>query len=1237
MPKSSSNKSKVSASASKIELGKGFFRIEGTIQASQSFFDRAGRIDLQISSASGLQYRAPIGLHENPDHSSAHLSARPTKAFQALVICETSPRDFLVSLLTPSETLAVNTSATTVEEFTPRGKIDRLDALNIGGWLFDPGLQLSGTKAFLQVGAWLALPLVLDQDRPDIAFHRPEQASPYGFQISIADLVRQLRGLNPDFVLGESQALDLKILSADRVVDRCSWTHYVQTEGRLEKLENGLVRGWAIDLNQNDTPVNVELYIDGVRFREVTAGERRGDLISKGISKSGGGFSIDLPIIGIHEAAELGISVKRAQHDKEIARASLKREALPRRVISRRTLLSNLRSTEAASDQKPITVIIPIYNAPDEVARCIDSVVNGTFLPCHLLLIDDASPDPRINEVLSQWDGWPNVKIHRNKRNLGYTRTVNLGLSLATDTDVVLLNSDTIVSKGWLQSLRLAAYSDNRIATATAVSNNAGAFSAPEFGVDNAIPESLNIDDLGRLLRHSSLTLTPIVPTGNGFCMFMRRSCIKDIGVFDEAAFPRGYGEENDFSMRALRAGYINVVDDRTYVFHKRSASFGSEKDALNESGRNVVLDRYPEYTKLTGVFQNDLEFVSLRWHFRRALHHAGRTGKAPKPRILFVISTQTGGTPQTNQDLMDALSDRYEPWVLRCDSRILELSKFSDGRSVSVEMQALSRPIQFSLHQSEDYDERVADLLIRYAFELVHIRHIGWHSLGLPAVCRLLAIPVVFSFHDFYTVCPTVKLLDENQRFCGGRCTSTTGECTADLWPASSIPPLKHRFIHRWQELMGKMLNNCDAFVTTSPVARKTLLSTFPSLRQRKFPVIPHGRSFEKMRRVAATFSGKKRLRVLVPGNISAAKGAKLFNAIAKLDLKNEFEFHFLGDSGVVEASDNVLLHGRYHRHEFADRVAEIEPHIGVIFSIWPETYCHTLTEMWACGIPTAAFDIGAVGERLRTHGGGWLLSPDSEPAQILKFLQNLRLKRTDLVTRYKEVLNWQDSYGKHYDTHAMAVEYDSLYRQVFESRRSFGNPAKEGYRFGYSVLLVAPDSAEAWDELETIIHDYDNEPDASLIFRRTTPSGVLTQLPVSKPSAVVILAPPTSLSEATALLRYCQSENIPLILDLRASSEVMGVSKGTAGSKVMGALMGSSVLIVVSHQHQARNLTGLLPQQRVFEAPEPHSIFGLRSKTEKQPLLEAIKRLIDNQATAQKRSRRAQAYKAPKLPSKL
>src|SRR5690606_23743113 len=120
--------------------------------------------------------------------------------------------------------------------------------------------------------------------------------------------------------------------------------------------------------------------------------------------------------------------------------------------------------------------VVPVYNAHDAVRDCLDSLLRTLPAWARVLVVDDASPDPDIAVLLQTYAGEPNVTVVRNEENLGYTRTINKAISLAPGEDVVLLNSDTVVTARWLHNMRYIAYAQPRTATVTALSDNSGAF-----------------------------------------------------------------------------------------------------------------------------------------------------------------------------------------------------------------------------------------------------------------------------------------------------------------------------------------------------------------------------------------------------------------------------------------------------------------------------------------------------------------------------------------------------------------------------------------------------------------------------------------------------------------------------------------------------------------------------------------------------------------------------------------
>ncbi len=716
-----------------------------------------------------------------------------------------------------------------------------------------------------------------------------------------------------------------------------------------------------------------------------------------------------------------------------------------------------------ARQPKPPAIVVPVFNAAEETARCLRALLRHTPAACRIVVIDDASTDPEIPRMLAGFRGLGAIELHRNDENLGYTRTVNRGIDLAGPGDVVFLNSDTEVTPGWLRNLRLAAYSGDKVGTATPFSDNAGAFSAPEAGARNEIPAPLDFDSYGRAVSQVSRRSYPAVPTGSGFCLYVRGDCLEEIGKLDDSAFPRGYGEENDLCMRAVRLGWSHVIDDATLVHHVRSASFGEARTALQARARKLLDRRYPEYSTLLRKF-DDPSLAQARQRVRLAGTLAARPDAGgPQPRVLFVISTRTGGTRQTNQDLMGALENRIEAFVLHCDATTLSLMHFVDGNYVALEKIRLRETLKAFPHRSAEYDSAVAEWLVRYAIELVHIRHISWHGLGLIDAAKAIGLPVVFSFHDFYSVCPTVALLDENDVFCAGRCTATTGQCRHELWREPDFPPLKNAAVHVWRKQLGDTLERCDVFVTTSHSARAVLTANYPFLEQRIFPVIPHGRDFAAFDRVAEPMAPGEPLRILFPGNINSKKGGEFIAGLGKIAGERQLEVHILGK--VVEGFDgfrHVIQHGEYVRADFAEKVRAIRPHIGGVLSIWPETYCHTLTELWASGIPAIGFDLGAVAERIRESGAGWVAT-ETSLAGVIDVIEGLRADPGELATKIAAVHRWQEGSGRRNDCAAMSDEYFKLYGRLVEGDGGVAISAEAPARVKAAGRTAAPTPARA------------------------------------------------------------------------------------------------------------------------------------------------------------------------------
>lgn len=279
-----------------------------------------------------------------------------------------------------------------------------------------------------------------------------------------------------------------------------------------------------------------------------------------------------------------------------------------------------------------VTVIVPIYNAAADLAACLDSLLRTLPVEARVLLADDASPDPRVAPVVERFRRRApfEVAVRWRRENLGFVGNVNLALRESAPTDVVLLNADTLVTPGWLQRLLDCAASDRRIATATPWSNNAEICSFPHFCRPGEMPDDL--DELATAAAQGEPAY-PDLPTGVGFCMYIRRAALAALGDFDAATFGRGYGEENDFCCRAAAHGWRNVLCDSAFVAHRGGASFGPA--GLAPGGENLVrlCARYPGYNAAVADFILRDPLAPLREHL--AERHRGLRA-VPLQRPLF-------------------------------------------------------------------------------------------------------------------------------------------------------------------------------------------------------------------------------------------------------------------------------------------------------------------------------------------------------------------------------------------------------------------------------------------------------------------------------------------------------------------------------------------------------------------------------------------------------------------------
>ncbi len=303
-------------------------------------------------------------------------------------------------------------------------------------------------------------------------------------------------------------------------------------------------------------------------------------------------------------------------------------------------------------DAIDVAIVICVHNALDDVRACLASVAENTERPFSLVVVNDGS-DEETSRYLREFSApRPRVSLLVSDEATGYTRAVNRGIDAASGDFVVLLNSDVIVSRGWLDGLLACAWSDEKVGIVGPVSNAATWQSVPErFDREggwcvNPLPDGFDVDRFADLVASVSPRRLPRVPLANGFCLGIKRAVIDAIGRMDEDAFPRGYGEENDFCMRARAAGFEIAIADDVYVFHAKSKSYTPERRSqISKESNRALRKKYGDGAIETCV--EELRENAALGELRRAVADAlsrPRQESAHSLRVLFVLPVSGGG-----------------------------------------------------------------------------------------------------------------------------------------------------------------------------------------------------------------------------------------------------------------------------------------------------------------------------------------------------------------------------------------------------------------------------------------------------------------------------------------------------------------------------------------------------------------------------------------------------------------
>ena len=643
-------------------------------------------------------------------------------------------------------------------------------------------------------------------------------------------------------------------------------------------------------------------------------------------------------------------------------------------------------ATAPAEPGRPVAVVIPVYRGLRTTLDCLASVRASVPPGTRVIVVDDATPEPELAAALGRLASAGDIELIRRGRTGGFPAAANAGLrrSMAAGgrVDVVLLNSDTLVPPGWLAALRSVVHARPDTGTATPLSNDATLASYPVPGEAAPAPGRGELRRLAAQAARANPGVSVEVPTAVGFCMYIRRECLDAVGLLREDLFARGYGEENDFCLRARRAGWRHVVAPGVFVAHLGGASFGAARLALGIRNAAVIERLHPGYAaSIAGHFRDDplaparARLDAVRW----------QAGRCPGGSVVLVTHDSGGGVERVvRARCRDIRAAGSRPIVLRpvrrsaADPSGPDGHVYRDGLCIVGDGTEGGFPnLRFTL---PDELHRLAALLRADRPRCVELHHLLGHARAVTELAGLLGVPTEIHVHDYACICPRITLVGPERRFCGEPLdTNVCDSCIAEVGALieEPIPPAALR-ARSAADFAG-----AGRVVVPARDAARRLDRHFPGLRAEVVPWDRVGRG-----RPERPGPGPCR-RIVLVGGLGVEKGHEVLLACARdaaaRGLRLEFVVvgHTPDDEALFETG-RVFVTGPYAEQDGEALVRAQRGHLAWFPSVCPETWSFALSLAWQAGLRCAVFDIGAPAERVRASGEGWIVPLGAPPGAI-------------------------------------------------------------------------------------------------------------------------------------------------------------------------------------------------------------------------------------------------------------
>ena len=320
------------------------------------------------------------------------------------------------------------------------------------------------------------------------------------------------------------------------------------------------------------------------------------------------------------------------------------------------------------------------------------------------------------------------------------------------------------------------------------------------------------------------------------------------------------------------------------------------------------------------------------------------------------------------------------------------------------VRMWHFSAQIQATAVTHAEYLCVLAEIIDQYQVDALVVSSVIGHSLDVLNT----ELPTVVVNHDYFPYCPAINIhFGDICKQCDGNRIDQCYRNNPEFNPFVTFLP--HERVAVREGFLALITRPNVTMVAPSRSVEENLIRLDARFRDARFVAIPHGYGRELKKIDAPAISLTDRFRILVLGQISVPKGLELLRG--SIDALSEFaDVYLLGCRELGEFfkfKHGVHVLESYEINELPGHVAAINPHVGLLMSIVPETFSYALTELMALGVPTAATHVGSFAERIRHQQDGYLYEPNA--ASLLAMMRTINSDRQSLATIRNNLRGWK------------------------------------------------------------------------------------------------------------------------------------------------------------------------------------------------------------------------------------